>query len=728
MKATKSRLALAIMAATASLVQAGIVLAEESQKINENQPTLMGQITVTASRIEKQLKDVAGSVAVIDDEQIENELARNIQDLVRYEPGVSVGSNGRTGAEGFNIRGMEGNRVKVMVDGVDQPQQFDSGFTYQRSQRNFIDIDTLKSVEIVKGPSSSLYGSDAIGGIVAYQTKDPSDYLASTGDDTAASVKASYTSVDEGFSETFTLANRTGQLESLLVYTRRDYNETETFEGADVTGSGRGKADPVDAGSDNLLGKLQYQINDNHRVGLTAEYLNSKSEIELKSGEDVLPSETTGKDKLRRSRVGIFHEWDAGLAFFDSMEWQLDWQDSETVQKTYVPAYGRYNDRVKDYAYGEESLKLSIQFNKSLKLAGLNHSLVYGVDLQKVETRNDNATYESGKSAKDETYIPKVTNLTYGLFIQDDIQLSKNLTLIPGLRYDSYDYSPDGNNNQGTEASDSKGDKLTARLGAVYDLNDSYSLFGQFSQGFKAPGLYEMYYYRDGGFYMQQANPDLKPEESDSIEIGLRGEKSIGSFEITGFFNRYDNFIDTRSDYSNPAYPYGITQYQNVDRAEIKGVEFRGQLWLDEALNTPVGTSLRASVAYADGENREDGEALNSVAPLTGVIGLSYDDLSGNWGGEVLWTLVKGKDDSDVSNSDVNSGETQFNPGGYGLVDLTAYYSPVDDITLRAGLFNIADKKYYSQTDVRGRADNYAGLDRYSQPGRNFSVSVKWDI
>ncbi|WP_422489335.1 TonB-dependent hemoglobin/transferrin/lactoferrin family receptor [Endozoicomonas sp. ALE010] len=730
MRFSKNTLALAVMAATVSLAHTSPVLAETATESTDKkyQPTLMNQVTVTAARSEKQLKDIAGTIVVMDEEQLEKQLATDIRDLVRYEPGISVGSDGRTGSEGFNIRGMEGNRVKIMVDGIDQPQQFDSGFTYQRSQRNFIDIDAIKAVEVVKGPASSLYGSDAIGGIVAYQTKDPSDYLKSDGDDTTASVKGSYTSADHGFAETFTLANRTGDLESMLIYTRRDVEELETHSGADIEGNARGAADPLDTGSNNFLGKLQYQVNDDHRVGLTGEYLDAKTKVKLKSGEKLLPGGTTGEDIASRKRIGAFHEWEAGLTAFDSLRTQLDWQDSKMDQTTWIPATSRYNDRKKVYFYGEKSIQLATQFDKQVQLGNTEHSFVYGFDVNDVKTENRNISYETGKDPADKTYIPSVDKLTYGLFVQDEITLTDRLVLTPGVRFDSYKYSPGGD-----KLEKSTGNKLTSRLGAVYNLSDELSVFGQYSQGFKAPDLYDMYYTHKGiGFdgkpYKTISNPDLKPEESQSVEFGLRGDDHRGSFEVVAFYNRYSNFIDTFTDMSDPTYTGGITQAQNIGKAEIQGVELRGQLWLDETIGAPMGTTLRGSLAYADGEDKENNQKLNSVAPITAVIGLGYDDLSGNYGGELAWTLVKGKSDSDVSDSEVPTGKTQFNPAGYGLVDLTAYYSPVEDVTLRAGLFNITDKKYWLLEDVRGRSFGDPELNRYTQPGRNFSVSVKWDI
>lgn len=730
----KNTLALAVMAATVSFASAQVAFAEEvaeKEKNVQSKPTLMNQVTVTAARSEKQLKDVAGSVVVIDEEQIEKNLSTDIKDLIRYEPGVSAETDGRTGTKGFNIRGMDGNRVKIMVDGVDQPQQFDLGYTYQGSQRNFIDVDTLKAVEIVKGPSSALYGSDAIGGIVAFQTKDPADYLKGKGDDTAVSAKGVYSSADQGFSETFTLANRSGDIESLLVYTRRDHKETETHGGEDILGANRAKADPIDASGNSILGKLQYQINETHRIGLASNYYESKNDIELKSGDggkSSLPSGTTGSDKMTLKHVGVFHEWEASSVMFDHLRWQLDWQETEANQQTNIPAYGSFDDRVKTYSYGEESLKLASQFSKSIDSGVIKHNFIYGFDVNKVKTTNNNITNQVGNPEEDNSYIPRVDALNYGLFLQDDIALTDRLTLIPGVRYDSFDYSPKGKTNTGEIAKDKSDSKLTGRLGATFDINTALTAFGQLSQGYKAPGLYEMYYTLDGGFYKQIANPDLKPEESNSVEFGLRGENALGGFELTGFYNRYSNFIDSVSDLSDPAYPSGITQYQNIAKAEIKGVEFRGQLWLDEISRAPSGTWLQASLAFAEGENRETKEKLNSVAPLTAVLGLGYDDNSGLWGSELSWTLVKGKDDEDVSNDGLRPGKTHFNPSGYGLLDFTAYYLPLADLTLRAGLFNITDKKYHSWDDIRGVTTDFVGLDRYTQPGRNFSVSAKYDF
>ena len=703
----------------------------DSQDATNNDVTLLNQVTVTATRTEKSLKDVASSVAVIDDDQIESQLVQNINDLIRYEPGITVSNDSRTGFGDFTIRGMSGNRVKVIVDGVDQASAFDPGVTYyMRGGRNFIDTETLKGAEVVKGPASSLYGSDAIGGLVAFQTKNPEDLLNESGDDTHASVKAAYSSANEGFTETFSLANRTGDLESMVIYTRRDSKETDSYvnHGNNVSGSQRGQNNPAINRVDNLLSKINYDLNDNHRIGFTGEYQDNRSSVDVE--DSTITQGVTGKDNKERIRLGVSHQWsDADTAVFDHMKWQLDWQKTSTDMVTFVPSYAghhrTYDNREQNYTYQEKGYQFGAQFEKELTLANQVHSLTYGLNLTRDEVTNESneASLDSGRvTPKD--YIPTVDREIYGLFLQDEIALTDKLTVTPGVRWDKYEYKPSILRTNGEQTKDSGDSAVTGRLATVYKLTDNYSLFGQFSQGFKAPDLIDMFYTLDRQFlYKNLANPDLKPETSNSFEAGVRGHGRYGDFEVTAFYSRYEDFIATVST-ASPQYPMGgISQAQNLAKARIKGLEFKGELFLDQVNPSLKDFTLRASLAYAEGEgkNNDSYEPLNNISPLTAVFGLAYDAPSGKWGNEALWTLVKGKDKSDI-----NDPRNQlFATPGYGVVDLTAYYKPTDKLTLRAGLFNLTDKKYWNWDQAR-TATTSVNLDRYTQPGRNLSVSAKY--
>ncbi|MCB1805030.1 MAG: TonB-dependent receptor plug domain-containing protein, partial [Candidatus Competibacteraceae bacterium] len=120
----------------------------------------------------------------------------DISDLVRYEPGVTVDNSGRFGLTGFRIRGIGGDRVLTTIDGIRIADEFSFG-PFQDSNRDFIDLDALKAVEIIRGPASALYGSDAIGGVVSFLTKDPEDYLGIFNKEVYISAKAGYNSASD---------------------------------------------------------------------------------------------------------------------------------------------------------------------------------------------------------------------------------------------------------------------------------------------------------------------------------------------------------------------------------------------------------------------------------------------------------------------------------------------------------------------------------------------------
>lgn len=297
----------------------------------------LNKITVAATRSEQRLDEVASTVSVIDDHAIEGNLSGSIRDLIRYEPGVEVGNGSgdaaRFGAKGFNIRGMDENRVKIMVDGIDLANSFTpAGNPFQRAGRNYIDLDTMKRVEIVKGPASTLYGSDALGGLVAYTTKDPVDYLAAEGDGFGGSVKLRSGSADSSVAQTLAVANRSGDLESLVIYTNRDGDASENHGDSDNA------VDAQDLDSGNLLVKLQYQINDNHRIGLTVEdhKADTYTDISSKLSASYYSDFYYGDDSTERQRVSVFHEWQANNAAFDNVSWQFDWQDSDINQQTHT--------------------------------------------------------------------------------------------------------------------------------------------------------------------------------------------------------------------------------------------------------------------------------------------------------------------------------------------------------------------------------------------------------
>ena len=606
-------------------------------------------------------------------------------------------------------------------------------------------MDTLKQVEIVKGPASSIYGSNAIGGVVAFTTKDPSDYLAADGDDTAASIKTSYHSTDEETSATLSLANRTGNLESMLVYTRREGHETENMGSVGGTGTDRTKPNPEDNESDNLLLKLQYQINDAHRIGFTLEENNTESEGEVLTGLSRTYSKFDSSSEGERSRFSLKHEWNADLPLFDTAESTLSYQKSKksnTSDQLITSGYGQIygftspspaplsvtnEPRIKDYSYEEEQKQFNAVFTKKME----NQTITYGVNVKETEFTSVANTLFENFDDDITRWSPLTEEFTYGVFIQNQITLlDGDFTLTPSIRYDSYETDPETDASFTTSYSGQKHNKTSFRLGSVYKINDNLSVFAQYAQGFKTPDLEDLYQYFVNPLhrYVITGNPNLKPEESDSYEIGVRYSNQVGELEVTAFYNDYEDYIEEISYPStDPGQPgFTINQDVNIADANIRGLEVRGSVWLDEAVGAPSGTSLKVAIAYARGEGQNGSDAddvpLSTVAPLKGVIGLNYDAPNDFWGGSIDWTLVDQKEENDLVDAD------DFSPHGYGIVDLSAYVNVTKNLVVRANVNNLTDKKYFLYDQVRGLAASTGYIDRYTQPGRNFNLSATYSF
>lgn len=183
------------------------------------------KVTVTAMRIEQSVDDVPATVTVISDQEIEDELVTDIKDLMRFEPGVSVrnsparfgaalGATGRNRNAGFNIRGLEGNRVLIQTDGIRAPDSYAFGPTVN-GRGDYVDLDLLKSVEIIRGTASALYGSDGVAGAVSFITRDPDD-LVQNGRNFGIRARSAYASADDSFANSVIAATRAGDVSSML--------------------------------------------------------------------------------------------------------------------------------------------------------------------------------------------------------------------------------------------------------------------------------------------------------------------------------------------------------------------------------------------------------------------------------------------------------------------------------------------------------------------------------
>ncbi|MDQ8027870.1 MAG: TonB-dependent receptor plug domain-containing protein, partial [Brevundimonas sp.] len=305
------------------------------------QATELSPVTVLATRTETRTDEVPATVTVITDRQIEAMLATDIKDLIRFEPGVSVvttparfgaatGTSGRAGNEGFTIRGVGGDRVLMIMDGIRIPDSYSFG-AQNVGRGDYSDLDLMKSVEILRGPASALYGSDGVAGAVSFVTRDPVDLLRN-GENFGARARVGYNSADEGRSTSATVAGRAGAFSAMLSWTGRDSQETENrgrFTGEEVVTtvingtptpayvySNRTIANPQDIHSDAWLGKLVWDFAPGQSLRATYEHYELDADAIVLSGRATRPvtappaSATavlnlTSADTTERERYGL---------------------------------------------------------------------------------------------------------------------------------------------------------------------------------------------------------------------------------------------------------------------------------------------------------------------------------------------------------------------------------------------------------------------------------------
>ncbi|MEQ9126497.1 MAG: TonB-dependent receptor plug domain-containing protein, partial [Alphaproteobacteria bacterium] len=304
----------------------------------------MDQISVIATRNEKQILDVPANVTVISGEKIERRMITDMQELIRHEPGIDV--DRQTSATdpfnsfgGFTIRGVGDNRVQMVVDGSRVPERITDG------TRDFLDLDFIKQAEIVRGPGSVLWGSDALGGVVALQTIDPEDMIdPATG--FGGRVSGAYDSFNNGVDTSATLAGQLHPKVAALLGVSYDVSEEGELSRARADGGIYGcprnladgatpcdELDPTDETSRRALGKLVLTPAEDHRIELSADYLDRDTEVRFDQALGPQFSTTTGlptgeivdarvqERDLKRQRYAVEHSWDVGASFLDRLRW-----------------------------------------------------------------------------------------------------------------------------------------------------------------------------------------------------------------------------------------------------------------------------------------------------------------------------------------------------------------------------------------------------------------------
>jgi hemoglobin/transferrin/lactoferrin receptor protein len=680
---------------------------------------------------------------------------RMVTDFKDFARRVDAGVNFNSQTNSINLRGLQNDRVLTTLDGIRVPWLTDPRDS-ARGGLNSFDFDSLSSVDITKGASSSRFGSGALGGVVELKTLTPED-LIDANKNWGALTKSTYDSADRSWNNNAAIAGRFNDTWLLVQGGYKRGNETGNEGTVGGYGTGRTDANPADFDQRNILVKLHQYLEGGHRFGLTGELFNRDEDIENMRGTTTSyrPGSLKSGEEIDRKRISASYDYISP----DNSDW-LDqaniiayWQKQKMNTLTdgfrlqdprfFAPGgaallYGFPTGVYKrDNMLEETSYGLTGNASKELDIGGLSNTLRFGGELSWRDTHQYSAGVDNCPDVdwttiaqpygpqscrmlhSNSSDMPDVDSVIFGMYAEDDIKLlNDSLTITPGLRFDYYDHAPkntaayqssplfDTDYLEGTSDS-----RFSPKLRAAWQATAELELIAQWSQGFRAPSATELYQtYGAPGSYARIGNPDLKTETSNGFEIGANYKAEDYSLSATVFNNYYRNFIDTIT-IAAPGGDFpvgGITGYDNLDRVRIYGIELAGEWRFTDNWRT------WGSVAWSHGKDTNADEYLNSVAPLRAIAGLGY--AAETWGSDVSLTMASARDK--VSGNG-------FKAPGYGVVDTTIWWEPeqVEGLKIQAGVFNVFDKKYFNAIDVPD-STTVAARDFYSETGRSFRVSV----
>ena len=692
------------------------------------------QIIVVAHKAERSIRDVAATVTVFSRDQFQLELATSLADVLRYTPGIDAeGAGTRFGTEGINIRGIGGNRVALLVDGVPLSDQFDVG-SFSNATRDLVNAGFVQQAEVLHGPASALYGSAAIGGVVAMRSPDPADItLAGRG---GGALTTAWHGTDSSLHATALQSLQGDDLGLLLGVSVRDGSEAES---SGVNAS----LDTCDYQRRSAMLKLVVDDarGNSWKFGYYGQDSTVSSSLKSMLGSGRFRSTTAlvGDDSARMDLLIAAYEFGTSARWIDAGAVRGYFGNTDIRQQTLderaLASRPVAIDRLFEFQQTSKGLELNLQ--KEINTGIATHQLGFGIEYRERRTMEYRDALETGLQDAQQAKVllgevfplrdfPVSDTRESGLFIEDAVSIGR-WTLIGGLRADQYQLSPvydavyaeDYPFAEPVAISDSE---VSPKLGAIFRPHSSLDVFLQYARGFRAPP------YEDANIGLELPvfnvraipNPDLRSETSDGIDLGLRWHGHTASAYLSLFHTRYDDFIETKVRLGpDPDSGRILFQSQNLSEATIEGLEAGGALTFERHTGT---FAVDWSLYWARGENKDNGQPLNSVGPPQAVVGIDWLPTRGNWRVRLRGTFTDGWSERDESGGEL------FNPPGHAIFDLFLTRQFGNRLTLRAGVTNLTDRTYWAWSDVRGLSPDDPVIPYLARPGTSIvlGANMNW--
>lgn len=726
------------------------------------------------------VKKGAGSKVSINAADMQQHGANDFGSIMRYQPligavGSSSGSGSgksgfdRAGYAGYNIRGLESNRVALSVDGIPQPDATGRGYGSRSGVntvgigRDYIDPYLYGRVDIEAGATATSRANTAMGGSVSFLPKSADDYLLQD-KQSYFGYQSDYDSANRSWHNGITAAAGDGDVRGLIAYSRRDGQQTRN-------NSAVLDAYPANWHSDAVLTSAIWQPDEQHKLAATVDVYSKVNHSRYASWTDRFKEplgEAHQQSNTRRWGISLKDEWMPDNDWIDNLNNKIYFQQTEAHDNTLTPqelpstdfsrTYSDYN--VKTWGYKAQLVKTE---GRHAILAGVNAQLS---DSERPFSQSPMQTVTKPQADS--------RTLTLGAFLQDSMQYDvagHGLAVVPGIRVAHQETKPqnlanmatgtdvltpdDAQKLYGKASSDSQ---LLPSLSFNYDLTPGLMTYLQYRRGAQFPNASQLYgswnlgsNYIPGAQYALIGNTDLSTETSNNMEWGIKGQVNEAvTINASLFYNTYKNFI-AYTRYGRVRHPdkfvnvpsniATIYQAENRDNAYIRGGEISTKIhyaiWSDE-LN---GLNSTFALGYSQGKSKSSYSGdkyvgLDSVAPMKAILAMGWDDPAQRYGAAVTATFVKGK------KAETTNREAWLNNGseltdsvseytrvpGYGVVDLSAWVKVSKQVKLNGGIYNLTDRKYWdylsSRTLSGQTARNMNDRALAVMPGRNFQLGV----
>ncbi|WP_058119767.1 TonB-dependent hemoglobin/transferrin/lactoferrin family receptor [Photobacterium kishitanii] len=688
----------------------GNVYAETNNNITE-----FSEVLVTAQKIEKTPYEVNGSVTVVTEQDMRQQGATELYDALKNVAGVSV-SGGAGRPQNITIRGVRGNRIKIISDDVETGDGYGATDLNDKVGRNSFDLTEAKQIEVVKGGGSSLYGSGALGGMVIVTTKDASDYLTPM-KDTAVEVSTNYVGESNKYQGTVNIAQRIGDSEHLLRYSQWRGNGSDNYDHAiynrDIDGFNISLSSDFYIGDhqqiSTKLSRYQDSMIRNEQLGFLTNEYNEKNDT------------TTDKYQL----TYLYN--DAGMMLFDDAKVIGYYANTNSDRKKHYYEHKKNRNITEHYYYAnrgefnEQKYGLKTQFQRKLE----RHNIVWGVDTAYKNHRRimDKRVDFNGHSSLERSH-PFADANTYemGFYIHDDINWN-DWEFGAGLRYDYQLMQPQNKSqfvnvglNGLSTLDDMTSDALSPSLSVAYNFNQDLKAYLSYNRGFNAPNYAKVYGYvpHDGiPPFDILPNYNLEAETSDNFELGFKARQGIYTLNAAVFYSKYNNFISPHNDRFNEDNGRMEVRYINVDKVTSYGFELSTSAELTETLTASADFSV---VTAKDDESNY----ISTSSPWEGGLTLDY---SQDFDAFVRWNFAAAMNKVPQCGDSVDPLSCS-RTSGWGTVDLGFSYEPINNLSVNANINNILNHEYIRYQDVAGLSEYN---NRYNtEAGRNFNVSMSY--